>query len=86
MWRTVRAVPAQPGGECSVAAEVGDVLLDVAVDYLKGEWEVAKMEVASFNARRAANVVLDAAGSHEPPAAAIGTYRQPEWERLKEIA
>jgi len=54
-------------------------------DYLKGEWEVANMEAASFNARRAANAVLDAAGSHESRAAAIGAYRPPEWEPLKKI-
>jgi hypothetical protein len=54
-------------------------------DYLKSEWEVANMETASFNARRAANAVLERAGSHETRVSAIGPYRPPEWEPLKRI-
>ena len=43
------------------------------------------METASYNARRAANAILDGAGSHEAPAMTVGTYRPPEWEPLKRI-
>jgi hypothetical protein len=54
-------------------------------DYLKGDWEVANMECASFNARRAANAVLDRSGSREAPCWVFKTYRPPEWEPLKRI-
>jgi uncharacterized protein with NAD-binding domain and iron-sulfur cluster len=66
-----------------VSTAIPNLLL--AGDYLRSEWEVANMEAASFNARRAANAILDRAGSQEPPAAAIGPYRPPEWEPLKRI-
>ncbi|MHB8695428.1 MAG: hydroxysqualene dehydroxylase [Solirubrobacteraceae bacterium] len=54
-------------------------------DYLDGVWEVANMEAACFNGRRAANVTLDAAGSRESRVDAIPLYRPPEWEPLKKI-
>jgi uncharacterized protein with NAD-binding domain and iron-sulfur cluster len=54
-------------------------------DYLNGPWEVSNMETACFNGRRAANVVLDAAGSFETPAKTIAPYRPAEWEPLKRI-
>ncbi|MEA2242019.1 MAG: hypothetical protein QOD24_1575, partial [Solirubrobacteraceae bacterium] len=66
-----------------VSTAIPNLLL--AGDYLRSDWEVANMEAASFNARRAANAILDRAGSREPPAAAIGPYRPPEWEPLKRI-
>jgi uncharacterized protein with NAD-binding domain and iron-sulfur cluster len=54
-------------------------------DYLNGEWETTNMEAASYNARRAANAIIEAAGSRESAASVIGSYRPPEWEPLKRI-
>lgn len=59
--------------------------LFLAGDYLKSDWQTSIMETASYNARRAANAILDRNGSHESPAKAIGPYRPPEWEPLKRI-
>jgi hypothetical protein len=72
-------LPDRPG----VTTAIGNLLL--AGDYLSGEWEVGNMEAASFSARRAANAILDRAGSPEPRAAVAGAYRPPEWEPLKRI-
>jgi uncharacterized protein with NAD-binding domain and iron-sulfur cluster len=66
-----------------VTTAIPNLLL--ASDYLRSDWEVGNMETASYNARRAANAILDSAGSHETPAKAVGTYRPPEWEPLKRI-
>ncbi len=52
-------------------------------DYLNGTWEIANMESANFNGRRAANAVLERSGSTEQPSMLTGTYRPPEWEPLK---
>jgi uncharacterized protein with NAD-binding domain and iron-sulfur cluster len=57
----------------------------LAGDYLNGLWEVANMEAACYEGRRAAEVVLSHAGSHGPPVHAIPPYRPPEWEPLKRI-
>jgi hypothetical protein len=54
-------------------------------DYLAGDWEVANMECASYNARRAVNALLALAASPEPPASAVTLPRPPEWEPLKRI-
>jgi uncharacterized protein with NAD-binding domain and iron-sulfur cluster len=54
-------------------------------DYLYSPWEVANMETACFNGRRAANVVLDAAASAQTRAKAFLPFRPPEWEPLKQI-
>jgi uncharacterized protein with NAD-binding domain and iron-sulfur cluster len=54
-------------------------------DYLNGEWFVANMESASFNARRAVNAILDRTGSTAPRVSAIPPYLPPEWEPLKQI-
>jgi len=43
------------------------------------------MDTASYNGRRAANTILERAGSHEPPAMAVQSYRPPEWEAFKRI-
>jgi uncharacterized protein with NAD-binding domain and iron-sulfur cluster len=59
--------------------------LVLAGDYLDGEWEVGTMEAACFNGRRAANAILERAGSREQPAAAIPPFRPPEWEPLKAV-
>jgi uncharacterized protein with NAD-binding domain and iron-sulfur cluster len=59
--------------------------LVLAGDYLDRPWEVANMEGASHNGRRAANAVLERAGSRETPAATVAPYRPPEWEPLKQI-
>ncbi len=59
--------------------------LVLAGDYLDGEWEVGTMEAACFNGRRAANAILERAGSPEQPAAAIPPFRPPEWEPFKEV-
>lgn len=59
--------------------------LVLAGDYLDGEWEVGTMEAACFNGRRAANAILERAGSREPPAATIRPFRPPEWEPLKAV-
>ena len=66
-----------------VATKIPNLML--AGDYLKSDWEVANMDAASFNGRRAANAVLAASGSRETPAKAIKTYRPPEWEPFKRI-
>jgi uncharacterized protein with NAD-binding domain and iron-sulfur cluster len=66
-----------------VTTAIANLLL--AGDYLRGEWEVGNMEAASFSARRAANAILDRAGSAEPRATVAGVYRPPEWEPLKRI-
>jgi len=54
-------------------------------DYLESDLEVANMETASYNGRRAANAILARSGSRETPAAAIKSYRPPEWEPFKRI-
>jgi uncharacterized protein with NAD-binding domain and iron-sulfur cluster len=54
-------------------------------DYLHGNWEVANMECASYNARRAVNALLAQAGSNEAVCAAIEIASPPEWEPLKRI-
>ena len=54
-------------------------------DYLNGAWEVANMEAANYNGRRAANAILDASGSQENRAMTTGPYRPPEWEPFKRI-
>ncbi len=59
--------------------------LMLAGDYLRSSWQVANMEAASYNARRAVNAILDASGSHESTAATIEPYRPPEWEPFKKI-
>jgi uncharacterized protein with NAD-binding domain and iron-sulfur cluster len=59
--------------------------LILAGDYLESGWEVANMECANLNGRRAANVVMDRSGSHASRAREIPPYRQPEWEALKRI-
>jgi hypothetical protein len=59
--------------------------LFLAGDYLDGDWEVANMECACYNGRRAANAVLEAAGSRAMPALAVRSYAPPEWEPLKRI-
>jgi uncharacterized protein with NAD-binding domain and iron-sulfur cluster len=66
-----------------VTTAIPNLLL--AGDYLDGEWEVGTMEAACFNGRRAANAILERAGSREQPAAAIPPFRPPEWEPLKEV-
>jgi uncharacterized protein with NAD-binding domain and iron-sulfur cluster len=66
-----------------VTTAIGNLFL--AGDYLCGEWEVGNMEAASFSARRAANAILDRAGSREPRATVAGVYRPPEWEPLKRV-
>ena len=57
----------------------------LAGDYLKSDWEVANMETANFNGRRAANALMEKAGSRETPAVTVAPYRPPEWEPLKKI-
>jgi hypothetical protein len=59
--------------------------LVLAGDYLDCDWEVANMECANLNGRRAANVVLDRAGSHATHARESPPYRQPEWEAFKRV-
>ena len=54
-------------------------------DYLRSEWEVGNMEAASYNARRAANAILERSRSRESPAKVIPPYRPPEWEPLKKL-
>jgi uncharacterized protein with NAD-binding domain and iron-sulfur cluster len=66
-----------------VATQIPNLLL--AGDYLKSDWEVANMETANYNGRRAANALLAKAGSLETPAKAIKSYRPPEWEPFKRI-
>jgi hypothetical protein len=43
------------------------------------------MEAASYNARRAANAILERSRSRESPAKVIPPYRPPEWEPLKKL-
>jgi len=52
--------------------------LVLAGDYLVSEWEVANMETASYNGRRAANAILEKASSKESPAKAIKPYSPPD--------
>lgn len=59
--------------------------LFLAGDYLKSSWEVANMECASYNARRAANAILERAGSRETPARVTEPYQAPEWGPLKRL-
>jgi uncharacterized protein with NAD-binding domain and iron-sulfur cluster len=54
-------------------------------DYCNGDWQVANMEAANFNGRRAANAVLERAASHETPARTVESYSPPEWEPLKQL-
>ncbi len=62
---------------------IGNLML--CGDYLNGRWETTNMEAACFNGRRAANAILDAAGSNHTPAAVIDPYRPPEWKPLQAI-
>ena len=66
-----------------VTTAIGNLFL--AGDYLRSDWLVANMEAASFNARRAANAILAAAGSTGSPAAAIPPYEPAEWAALQRI-
>jgi hypothetical protein len=59
--------------------------LILAGDYVRGDWEMANMEIANESGRHAANVVLERSGSKETPAPVFGTYRPPEFEALKRI-
>jgi uncharacterized protein with NAD-binding domain and iron-sulfur cluster len=79
----VLPIVSQRADRPDVTTAVPNLLL--AGDYLKSNWEVANMETASYNARRAVNALLDKAGSTVSPAAAIEPYRPPEWEPLKQI-
>ena len=54
-------------------------------DYLNGHWEVTMMEAANYNGKRAANAILAAAGSHEPPSTIAEPFRPPEWEALRTV-
>ncbi len=72
-----RAVRPAPGTRIPNLALTGD--------YLDGDWEVANMEAANYNGRRAANVVLERARSREAPCSVTDTYRPPEWEPAKKI-
>lgn len=54
-------------------------------DYLSGSWIITTMESACHAGRRAANAILERAGSHETPARTIEPYRPPEWEPFKAI-
>jgi hypothetical protein len=54
-------------------------------DYLNGAWEVANMEAANFNGRRAANAILDRSYSRAGRAKTINPYLPPEWEPLRRI-
>ena len=78
-------LPAVGERECRPDAATAIPNLFLAGDYLKSSWEVANMEAASYNARRAVNAVLARSGSKEPPAATIEPYRPPEWEPLKRV-
>jgi len=66
-----------------VATAIPNLLL--AGDYLEGEWQVANMEAANYNARRTANAILAKSGSHESPCETITPYRPPEWEAAKRL-
>jgi uncharacterized protein with NAD-binding domain and iron-sulfur cluster len=59
--------------------------LVLAGDYLAGAWEIGTMESANYYGRLAANTIIERAGSGEPLANAIGPYRPPEWQLLKQI-
>lgn len=59
--------------------------LFLAGDYLQSGWQVANMEAACFNARRAVNALLERAGSDAAACAAIGPFEPPEWNALKRI-
>jgi uncharacterized protein with NAD-binding domain and iron-sulfur cluster len=54
-------------------------------DYLDGEHGVGYTEAANHNGRRAANAVLDAAGSLNERARTMAPYDAPEWEPFKKI-
>ncbi|MEA2172233.1 MAG: hypothetical protein QOF76_5533 [Solirubrobacteraceae bacterium] len=54
-------------------------------DYLLSQLEVANMEAASFNGRRAANAVIEHSGTEVAQCAAIETVRPPEWEPFKRM-
>jgi uncharacterized protein with NAD-binding domain and iron-sulfur cluster len=66
-----------------VTTAIPNLLL--AGDYLASDWEVANMETASYNARRAVNALLEQAGSGAAPVTVIEPMRPPEWELLKKI-
>jgi hypothetical protein len=58
---------------------------DRAGDYLKSNWQVANMETANYNARRAANAIIEKSGSIATPAVTIEPYRPAEWEPFKSL-
>lgn len=59
--------------------------LILAGDYLKSDWEVANMETANHNGRRAANAILRRSGSDAPAAAVVEYPQPPEWEPLRAV-
>lgn len=71
------------GDRTEVETAIPNLLL--AGDHVRGPFEVTNMEAANYSGRRAANAVLQRAGSREPAAVTIGPYRPPEWEPLKAI-
>jgi hypothetical protein len=66
-----------------VATAIPNLVL--AGDYLEGDWQVANMEAAHFNARRTVNAILEKSGSHESPCETIAPYRPPEWDAAKRL-
>lgn len=57
----------------------------LAGDYVRGEYEMANMDIASETGRRAANAILERSDSRETPATVIPSYRPPEWEPFKRL-
>jgi uncharacterized protein with NAD-binding domain and iron-sulfur cluster len=57
--------------------------LTLSGDYLDGSWEVANMEAACFNGRRAASVVVEMHRPQETAVPALLPFRPPEWEPMK---
>ena len=76
---TVGAWPNRP----DAATAIPNLLL--AGDYVRSEAEMANMEAANDSGRRAANAILDRAGSNASPCSLSHVYHPPEWEALKRI-
>jgi uncharacterized protein with NAD-binding domain and iron-sulfur cluster len=76
---TVGSRPDRP----DVTTAIPNLLL--AGDYLLTDWLVGTMEAANETGKRAANALLDRAGSSENPSEVVPHSRPPEWEPFKRI-
>jgi uncharacterized protein with NAD-binding domain and iron-sulfur cluster len=57
----------------------------LAGDYTANPWGITNMEAANYSGKRAANKILELAGSTQTPAKLLLPYQPPEWQTLRQI-